>query len=788
MVEEKKQQNASASKAKESKAKKTSQKGGDKEVKVQEKKPVVRRRQITGKKPSIRKESVAKKEVTARKQTVARREPAAKKEKPAPRKKTEAVVEKARKPAEPVAPKVEEKPSLVSAWAISQAMEKEYSPEEFEHFMQMYEPTLSDIEEGEIVNGRVMGVTKEDVIVDVGFKSEGVISISEFPEPINVKVGDEIEVYLDAIEDQDGQLVLSKQKADFMRVWDRVKEAHDKTELIEGKIVRRIKGGMVVDLVGVDAFLPGSQIALRQIPDFDALVGQTMEFKVIKLNKARRNIVVSRRSVLEEERQKQREKLLKEIEPGQVKEGLVKNITDFGVFIDLGGVDGLLHITDMSWGRISHPSELVAIGDNISVKIIDFAQNTGRISLGLKQLTPYPWEKIDERYPVGQKIKGKVVSITDYGAFVELEKGVEGLIHISEMSWTQHIKHPSRLMAIGDTVEAKVLSVDKDNEKISLGIKQLEPDPWEDIEQKYKVHNRVTGRVRNLTAFGAFVELEEGIDGLVHISDLSWTKRIQHPSEVMKKGERVEVVVLNVDRENRRISLGYKQLSTDPWPELSRTYGMGKEVTGKILRLLDRGVIVDLGADLEGFVPTLQLGKPEISKPADAFNIGDELPLKVMEFDHPGKKIVLSVEAYYRGRETAEHEAFLVKHPTKTQKVEEIVDEKPKLEEATPAEEVKTEKKEEKESPPETPAEPKEKEVPETPTEPKEQEIAPQVTEEKPAEETPAESPAASEEKKEAEPAEVPAKDESTTPPAEETSEKEKEAPPGEETEEKTDT
>lgn len=782
MVEEKKQKNAPASKAQESKAKKTAKKGGDEEAKAQEKKPAVRRRPITGKKPITKKEPAAKKgpaakkETTAKRETPARRETAARKEKPAPRKKPEAVAEKAKKPPEPAAPKVEEKPSLVSPWAVSQAMEKEYSSEEFEEFLQMYEPTLSDIEEGEIVNGKVMGVTREDVIVDVGFKSEGLISISEFPEPINVKVGDEIEVYLDAIEDQDGQLVLSKQKADFMRVWDRVKEAHDDGELIDGKIVRRIKGGMVVDLVGVDAFLPGSQIALRQIPDFDALVGQTMEFKVIKLNKARRNIVVSRRSVLEEERQKQREKLLKEIEPGQVKEGLVKNITDFGVFIDLGGVDGLLHITDMSWGRISHPSELVALGDNINVKIIDFAQNTGRISLGLKQLTPYPWEKIDERYPVGQKIKGKVVSITDYGAFVELEKGVEGLIHISEMSWTQHIKHPSKLMAIGDTVEAKVLSVDKDNEKISLGIKQLEPDPWEDIEQKYKVQTKVTGRVRNLTAFGAFVELEEGIDGLVHISDLSWTKRIQHPSEVMKKGERVEVVVLNVDRENRRISLGYKQMSTDPWPELSRRYGMGKESTGKILRLLDRGVIVDLGADLEGFVPTMHLGKPEISKPADAFSIGDELPLKVIEFDHPGKKIVLSVEAFYRGRETAEHEAFLVKHPTKTQKVEEIVNEKPHLAAAAVVSGVKAEKKEEGESPPETP------------TEPKEEETVPQAAEEKPAEETPPESPAASEEKKEAEPGEVPAEDEPATPPAEETSEKDQEASSVEEPEEKTDT
>jgi small subunit ribosomal protein S1 len=432
--------------------------------------------------------------------------------------------------------------------------------------------------------------------------------------------------------------------------------------------------------MGVDAFLPGSQIALRQVPDFDALIGTAMDFKVIKLNKARRNIVVSRRSVLEEERLKQREKLLKEIEPGQVREGVVKNITDFGVFIDLGGVDGLLHITDMSWGRISHPSELVALGDKINIKIIDFDKNTSRISLGMKQLTPYPWEDIEERYPIGKKIKGKVVSITDYGAFVELEKGVEGLIHISEMSWTQHIKHPSKLMAIGDMVEAKVLSVDKENEKISLGIKQLEPDPWENIEQKYTPSSRVSGRVRNLTAFGAFIELEQGIDGLVHISDLSWTKRIQHPSEVMKKGEKVEVLVLKVDRENRRISLGYKQLSQDPWPELSRKYAMGKETTGKILRLLDRGVIVDLGDNVEGFVPTLHLGKTEISKPSDAFNEGDELPLKVIEFDSQGKKILLSVEAYYRGREQKELDAFLAGHPTKTQKVEEIVDEKPKLE------------------------------------------------------------------------------------------------------------
>ncbi|MFQ6002203.1 MAG: 30S ribosomal protein S1 [Candidatus Zixiibacteriota bacterium] len=661
MVEEKKSKPASVPKKKDKKetesgtAARISKKGGEKEAKSGRRPPAAKKRK------TAKRKTVTPRKTTA-KASVAQKKPGE------------------TKPPEKIAkPLSQEKPSLISPQALAQAVEREYSPEEFNELLKMYETTLHDIREGEIIKGKVMGVTKEDVIVDVGFKSEGIIPLSEFSEPVNIKVADEIEVFLDAIEDQDGQLVLSKQKADFMRVWEKVRESHDKGELIEGKIMRRIKGGMVVDLLGVDAFLPGSQIALKQIPDFDALLGQTMQFKVIKLNKARRNIVVSRRVVLEEERQRQREKLLTEVQPGQIREGVVKNITDFGVFIDLGGVDGLLHITDMSWGRISHPSELVALGDKINVKILDFDKSTGRISLGLKQLTPYPWENIEKRYPAGKRVKGKVVSITDYGAFVELEKGVEGLIHISEMSWTQHIKHPSKLMGIGDVVEAAVLSVDKENEKISLGIKQLEPDPWENIEEKYKVGSKVSGRVRNLTAFGAFLELEEGIDGLIHISDMSWTKRIQHPSELIRKGERIEVVVLNVDKENRRISLGYKQLQEDPWPELSKKFAVNKETTGKILRLLDRGVIVDLGDEVEGFVPTNHLGKPEITRPIEAFNDGDEIPLKVIEFDRTGKRIVLSVDAYYRGREKAELDAFLAKHPTKTLKVEEIVEERPKL-------------------------------------------------------------------------------------------------------------
>jgi small subunit ribosomal protein S1 len=550
---------------------------------------------------------------------------------------------------------------------------QEYTPEEFQNMMAMYEGTLQDIKEGEVVHGTVLGVTRDDIIVDVGFKSEGIIPINEFTEPINIKVGDKIQVYLDAIEDSDGQLVLSKQKADFMRVWDRIKECHDGGQTVQGRIVRRIKGGMVVDLFGVEAFLPGSQIALRQVPDFDALINQMMDLKIIKLNKSRRNIVVSRRVVLEEEREKMRDTLLKEIQPGQVKAGIIKNITDFGVFIDLGGVDGLLHITDMSWGRVNHPSELVHLGQEIKVKILDFDKNNNRISLGLKQLTPYPWENVEERYPIGSRVKGKVVSITDYGAFVELEKGIEGLIHISEMSWTQHIKHPSKILNANMDVEAIVLSVDKENEKISLGLKQLEPDPWLTLDFKYPVGTRVSGKVRNLTTFGAFVEIEDGIDGLVHISDMSWTRRIQHPSEVMKRGDVVDVVILGIDKENRRISLGHKQVMNDPWPDLQLQYAVNTETMGNIARLLDRGIIVNLPGDVEGFVPTYHLNKPDISRPSDAFDEGDDLPLRVIEFDSHNRRIVLSVNAYFAGKEQKEVEEYLAKHPTKAVPVADLV-------------------------------------------------------------------------------------------------------------------
>jgi small subunit ribosomal protein S1 len=537
-----------------------------------------------------------------------------------------------------------------------------YDKVDYDAMVEMYDSTIKDIKEGEIVTGKVVGVTLDDVIVDVGFKSEGMIPITEFSVPVNIAVGHEIEVYLEQIEDSKGQLLLSKQKADFMRVWDRIRDIHDAGDTVEGRVARRIKGGVVVDVMGVDAFLPGSQISLRQVPDFDALIGQPMAVKIIKLNKARRNIVVSRRVVLEQERESLRSSLLSEIEVGQIRQGVVKNITDFGVFIDLGGVDGLLHITDMSWGRIRHPSELCSLGETIDIKILDFDDKTSRISLGLKQMTPYPWENIEQKYPIGKKVTGRVVSITDYGAFVELEKGIEGLIHISEMSWTQHIKHPSKIMNAGDSVDAVVLSVDKENEKISLGIKQMEPDPWLTIEAKYPMGAVVTGTVRNLTAFGAFVELEEGIDGLVHISDMSWTKRIQHPSEVMKKGDKVEVKVIRIDHENRRISLGYKQLQNDPWPEIAKKFAVGAECLGTITRVMDRGVVVDLDGDVEGFVPTAQLADKDLADPTGVFKEGEQLPLVVTELDKSQHKIVLSVLAYYKKRDDSELEEYLSKH------------------------------------------------------------------------------------------------------------------------------
>jgi small subunit ribosomal protein S1 len=521
--------------------------------------------------------------------------------------------------------------------------EDEYSEEEYEALLEMYEDTLTNIEEGEIVKARVLRVTDKSVILDLGFKSEGSVNRDEFKDPDALQIGDEVEVFLENLEDEDGVVVLSKKKADFLRVWEKIKEAHESGAPVAGMLVRKIKGGVTVDLMGVDAFLPGSQIALRRVPNIEDLIGETYDFKIIKLNKRRRNIVVSRRVLLEADREIKREKLKKELEVGQVRRGVVKNITDFGAFIDLGGMDGLLHITDMSWGRVGHPSEVVQIGAELDVKVLDIDWERERLSLGLKQLQEYPWKDVDKKYPVGSRVRGRVVSITNYGAFVELEKGVEGLVHISEMSWTRNVRHPSKIVSLGDEIEAVILKVDVEGEKISLGMKQIEEDPWHALPLKYPVGTRLTGKVRNLTSFGAFVEIEPGIDGLVHISDMSWTKRIQHPSEVVKKGDEVEVIILGVDAENKRISLGLKQTQEDPWEDLAQRFTAGMEINGPITRLQDKGVAVDLGDDVEGFVPVSQIGVAGLQNPADVFAEGDQLEMRVTEVDVANRRIVLEV-------------------------------------------------------------------------------------------------------------------------------------------------
>jgi small subunit ribosomal protein S1 len=531
--------------------------------------------------------------------------------------------------------------------------DEEYSDDEYEQLLSMYEGTMSQIVEGEIVKSKVLRVTDNAVILDVGFKSEGSVPLDEFKDPGSLKEGDEVEVFLEHLEDHEGAVVLSKKKADFMRVWEKIRVAYESDQPVEGTLTKKIKGGVVVNLMGVDAFLPGSQIALRRVPNIDDLLGQTYEFKIIKLNKRRRNIVVSRRVILEHERAHKREHLMKELEVGQVRKGVVKNVTDFGAFIDLGGVDGLLHITDMSYGRVSHPSEMVQIGHEVEVKILDIDWQRERISLGMKQLQSYPWKDVAQKYPVGSRVQGKVVSITNYGAFVELEPGIEGLVHISEMSWTRNVRHPSKIVSIGETIEAVVLKVDENEEKISLGMKQTEQDPWMVLPLKYPVGTRLEGKVRNLTSFGAFVEIEPGIDGLIHISDMSWTKRVQHPSEVVKKGDSVEVLILNIDAENKRISLGLKQAQEDPWLRIGETYPIGMELRGVVLRLMDKGVVVDVGNDIEGFVPVSQLGKPDVQNPGDAVQEGQPVDMTVLEVDPIHHRIVLAVVGY---PETTEEE------------------------------------------------------------------------------------------------------------------------------------
>ena len=555
---------------------------------------------------------------------------------------------------------------------------------EDEELRRMYDESFQRVKQEDIVMGRILSITDSHVVVDVGFKSEGVLTREEFIDIDEFKVGDEVELFLEAPEDPDGNVVVSRKKVYFMRAWERLMDKYNKDEIIQGRITRRIKGGFVVDLGGVDAFLPGSQVDVKPIRDFDAYVGKTLDLKIVKVNEERKNIVVSRRVIIEKELESKRAEILATLEKGQVRRGVVKNITDFGVFIDLGGVDGLLHITDLSWGRVNHPSEVVKLDQEIDVMILDFDENKKRISLGLKQLEPHPWDNVEERYPIGSKVKGTVVSLTDYGAFVELERGIEGLIHVSEMSWSQHVKNPSQILKVGDEVEAVVLSIEPEERKISLGLKQLTPDPWENIEEKYPVGSKHKGVVRNLTPFGAFVELEEGVDGLVHISDLSWTKKIRHPSEIVRKGQEIEVVILDINKEERRIALGHKQVEPNPWDAFEEAYKVGTETTGKISRLIDKGVIVTLPLGVDAFVPLNHLGKPGIKRAADHFKVGDELPLKVIEFDRENKRIVLSVSEYLKDKERAEIDEYLNRYKLDATTLEELAREVPELIEEDP--------------------------------------------------------------------------------------------------------
>ncbi|HEV8620857.1 MAG TPA: 30S ribosomal protein S1 [Nitrospiraceae bacterium] len=509
----------------------------------------------------------------------------------------------------------------------------------------LYEETFRNLEEGTITEGSVVAVTKDKVVVDIGYKSEGMIPNDQFStvELQNIKVGDRLQVYIEECEDADGNLVLSKDKADKMKIWEELEKLFNDGKSIDGKIVARIKGGMMVD-IGVKAFLPGSQIDLHPVRDLDGLVGRTFPLKIIKINHRRGNVVVSRRVLLEETRDSKRKTTLSTLKEGQLIHGVVKNITDYGAFIDLGGIDGLLHITDMSWGRVGHPSEMFNIGDKVEVSVLKYDRETGRISLGLKQKSADPWTGVATKYAVGTRVRGRVVSLTDYGAFIELEPGVEGLVHVSVMSWTHEVRHPSRVVSIGDQVEAAVLNVDPASRKISLGMKQTAPNPWDMVEGKYAIGTHIEGKVKSLTDFGAFVGLEEGIDGLIHISDMSWTKHIKHPSELFKKGQKVEAVVLRIDKEKERLSLGYKQLKNDPWDdEIPNRYAVGDVAVGKVNKVADFGIFVELDGGVEGLIHISEAGLDPQAKLEEKFKLQDEVTAKIIKVDREERKIALSL-------------------------------------------------------------------------------------------------------------------------------------------------
>jgi small subunit ribosomal protein S1 len=514
-------------------------------------------------------------------------------------------------------------------------------------FAELFEQSVKSVKEGEVVRGTVLSVDEDHVQIDIGFKSEGLVPTWEFMDDdgtVLVGPGDTVDVLVEESEDHLGRIVLSKEKADRLLVWDEISRAYKADEPVEGTVLSRVKGGLAVD-IGVKAFLPGSQVDLRPVRNLEQVVGNKLKFKIIKFNKRRGNIVLSRRALLETERRKMRETTLETLAPGQIIDGVIKNLTDYGAFIDLGGIDGLLHVTDMSWGRVNHPSELFHVGDEIKVKVLKFDPDSERVSLGLKQIQPDPWIDASIRYPIGKRVQGKVVSLAEYGAFVELEAGIEGLIHVSEMSWTKRVKHPSKVVSVGDQVEALVLDVDERERKISLGMKQIEENPWSMIEQTYPIGTRVTGTIRNITNFGIFVGLEEGIDGLVHVSDISWTEQIKHPGEKFKKGDAVEAVVLKIDKENEKFSLGIKQLEANPWEEILKRYPVGGEVKGAVTRVAEFGAFVELEEGIEGLIYSSDLSSERVENPAEVVQPGQEVTALVMKVDPAEQKISLSIRA-----------------------------------------------------------------------------------------------------------------------------------------------
>jgi small subunit ribosomal protein S1 len=524
----------------------------------------------------------------------------------------------------------------------------------------LYDETFKNIEEGTITEGRVIDIQRDRVVVDIGYKSEGMIPADQFsPEELeHLSVNDPIQVYIEQCEDADGNLLLSKEKADKMKVWEDLEVAHKDEKQVQGKVISRIKGGMIVD-IGVKAFLPGSQIDLTPVRDLDGLVGKTYNFKIIKINHRRGNVVVSRRALLEETRDKRRQSTLSTLSEGQLIEGTVKNITDYGAFLDLGGIDGLLHITDISWGRVGHPSDMFSIGDRVEVLVLKYDRETGRISLGVKQKTPDPWTKVEEKYPARSRVKGKVVSLTDYGAFVELEPGVEGLVHVSEMSWTHEVRHPSKVVSVGDAIEAQVLHVDQHSRKISLGMKQTAPNPWDIIEDKYPEGTEIEGKVKSVTDFGAFVGLDEGVDGLIHISDMSWTKHIKHPSELFKKGQSVKAIILKIDKEKERLSLGFKQLISDPWSsEIPQRYHVGETTMGKVSKIADFGVFVELEGGVEGLIHVSEIGPDMQERLEEKFTVGQEVEAKIVKVDCDDRKIALSLWEHLKDLEQGEVDEF----------------------------------------------------------------------------------------------------------------------------------